>query len=698
MRRTSVKLSIIIVNYNVRDFLEQALISLERALADIEAEIIVVDNASFDGSGQMLIQRFPDVRLIKNEKNVGFSAANNQALRVAKGEYIVLLNPDTVVQEDTFTKLLDFFEQYPDASAATCKILNPDGTFSVDCRHSIPTPSTAFWKLIGLNRVFPKSRIFGRYNLTYLDENEINRVEGISGSFMMIKRAMVEKVGMLDERFFMYCEDIDYCHRINQADGQIYYVPTSQIIHYKGESTKKNNLDYIITFNKSLYLFYRKHYKQKYIYPFEWLILLGVIFRGSMIFFRNLFRQYFPFIMDMVFLNGLMAVSFYIRYEMKGGFELDAFLSEHIIVNGLTSVTYFFASLFFDSLNKYRYSISKIIKANLTTFIIISALTFFFKQFAFSRLVVISTAVTATLLMVFWRLALGYYSRKNSTLFGKEMFLKRTLIVGYDEETEKLVQMLERRPKSGIEISGVVAIEPEHIGKYMNNFEVIGSLDQLPDLLRTSKTNLVIFSTQNLSYERILNTMAAVQNPNIEFKMVPGHLEFMIGKSTIERLDSLPLLEIEYAYGKPFNRFVKRSFDLLLSVLLLVPLLPFYLIGLPLFFRKIQRKTIGHSRDRRREQDITWYPRPGFIRFVLLLLEIFRGRLSFVGAPLDERSGSAMIPFEYKPGITGIVQVNDPSGTDHDARESLSVYYLKNQNIFLDVQILFKALSRFLSK
>ena len=171
----NIVITIVIVNYNVREFLEQALISVKKALTKIPSEIIVVDNASIDGSVMMLKQRFPEIKLIESKRNLGFSAGNNLAIQEAKGDYVVLLNPDTVVQEDTFDKLLDFFKRTPDASAATCKIINPDGSFSVDCRHSIPTPLTAFWKLLGLNRLFPKSRIFGRYNLTYLDENEINQ-------------------------------------------------------------------------------------------------------------------------------------------------------------------------------------------------------------------------------------------------------------------------------------------------------------------------------------------------------------------------------------------------------------------------------------------------------------------------------------------------------------------------------------------
>ncbi|NOX90112.1 MAG: glycosyltransferase, partial [Calditrichaeota bacterium] len=585
-------ISVIIVNFNVREFLEQALDSVRRALKDIPSEVIVVDNASVDGSVQMIRQRFPQVILIENKENVGFSAANNQGLDIARGKFMVLLNPDTVVQEDTFTKLLKFFDKTPDASAATCKILNPDGTFSVDCRHSIPTPLTAFWKVIGLARLFPKSKIFGRYNLTYLDENQCYPVEAISGSFMMIRRETVQKVGKLDEDFFMYCEDIDYCHRINKAGGKIYYVPDSQIVHYKGESTKKNNLDYVITFNHSLYKFYKKHYQQKYVYPFKWLILLGTILRGLFIFIKNNLELYFPVIVDILILNVILFVNFWIRYELKGQFRIEDFFNQYIVINGITTVAYFLSSLFFESLNRDRYSVTKIIKANLVAFTFVSALTFFFNQFAFSRLVVIVSAMGSILLMSLWRIALRAFRRKTTSALSRDYFSKRTVIVGFDEETRQLLQKLQGYVSSSIKILGLVALRNEDIGKSLNKIPVVTSLKNLPEYIRLNRVDLVVFTTHNISFEAILTTMSQVRNPDVEFKMVPGHLEFMIGKSNIERLDSVPLVDIEYAYGKPFNKIVKRIFDFGMAFLLLIVLLPWHLWNLVFGVGKIQNQMI----------------------------------------------------------------------------------------------------------
>ena len=375
------KLSIIIVNYNVQDFLMHTLESIQRAVLNITHEIFVVDNASVDGSVEMIKNRFPNVNLIENQINKGFASANNQAMKVSLGEYIILINPDTVVQEDTFSRLIEFMENHPDAGAATCKILNPDGSFSVDSRHSIPTPMTAFWKQIGFHRLFPKSKIFARYNLTYLDEDEIYPVDAISGSFMFIRRAAFEKVGYLDEDYFMYCEDVDYCYRITRSGWKVYYAPVSDIIHYKGESTKKNNLDYILNFNKSLYLFYKKHFHKKYFSFFSWIILVGIFLRGVFVYLKNFFISHFSYILDLLLINVIILSTFIIRYNLKTGFSIEDFLNEYIVINILATAIFSGVAFSLDLYRRYKFSLIPIFKTNFTTFFILSALTFFLKQF-----------------------------------------------------------------------------------------------------------------------------------------------------------------------------------------------------------------------------------------------------------------------------------------------------------------------------
>ncbi|MHB2149566.1 glycosyltransferase [Calditrichota bacterium LG25] len=687
MKTEEIEISVIIVNFNVREFLEQTLLSVQRALKDISSEVIVVDNASVDDSVQMVRRRFPEVILIENKENVGFSAANNQGLEIARGRFIVLLNPDTIVQEDTFSKLLDFFERTPEASAATCKIINPDGTFSIDCRHSIPTPLTAFWKVTGLSRLFPKSKIFGRYNLTYLDENDTYQVEAISGSFMMMRREIVQKVGKLDEDFFMYCEDIDYCYRINQAGGKIFYVPDSQIIHYKGESTKKYNLDYVITFNKSLYKFYKKHYQKRYVYPFKWLIVLGTILRGIMIFIKNNLELYYPLLIDLGLLNVILFVNFWIRYELRGGFHFNDFFNQYIIINLITTVAFFLSALFFETVKRDRFSVSKIIKATLTTFTFVSALTFFFKQFAFSRFVVVVSAVGSMMVMVLWRILLRAFRRKTTSALSRDYFLKRTIIVGFDSETRKLLEKLQKYVTSSIKILGLAALDRKDVGKSLKKIPVVTTLTDLPEYIRLNRIDLVIFTTHHLSFQEILTTMSRVQRPDIEFKMVPDHLEFMIGKSNVERLDALPLVDIEFGYGKPFNKIIKRLFDLGLALLLLIVLLPFHLWNVLTGAGRIAQKTlIGQGG---KEIPVLTADEKG-LRFTLNLLNILAGKISFVGAPMTSNQQEAPA-FDYKPGLTGIVQINHDKITDDEIRETYEAHYIKNQGLFMDLELLMKA-------
>lgn len=252
-------LSVIIVNYNVKFYLEQCLESVRRASQKLEVETFVVDNFSTDGSVAYLRDRFPEVHFIENRDNVGFSRANNQAIRQSRGRYVLLLNPDTIVAEDTLVRFVTFMDAHPEVGGAGARMLNADGSFAPESRRGLPTPFVAFCKMSGLASLFPKSRLFGRYYMRYLDEREMNEIEIISGAYMMLRRAAIDKVGLLDEDFFMYGEDIDLSYRLLKGGYKNYYLP-AHILHYKGESTAKNSYRYAYTFYQAMRLFFRKHY------------------------------------------------------------------------------------------------------------------------------------------------------------------------------------------------------------------------------------------------------------------------------------------------------------------------------------------------------------------------------------------------------------------------------------------------------
>src|SRR6185369_11480141 len=254
------KLSVIIVNYNVKHFLELCLRSVQKAITGISAEIIVVDNCSADNSIDYLQPKFPAVQFIVNDENLGFAKGCNIGLRSAKGEFVLFLNPDTFVPEDCFQKCISFLESHADAGALGIKMLDGRGKFLKESKRSIPSPMTSLYKLFGLSILFPRSKVFSKYHLGDLSEHENNEVDVLAGAFMMIKKEVLDKTGGFDEIFFMYGEDVDLSYRIQQAGYKNYYFSESNILHFKGESTRKGTMNYVRMFYKAMSIFVRKHY------------------------------------------------------------------------------------------------------------------------------------------------------------------------------------------------------------------------------------------------------------------------------------------------------------------------------------------------------------------------------------------------------------------------------------------------------
>ncbi len=252
-------ISVVIVNYNVKYFLEQCLCSVRAALRGLDAEVWVVDNHSTDGSVAYLQPLFPEVHFIENEENTGFAWANNQAIRASRGEYVLLLNPDTVIGEESIRSLCFFMDEHPEAGGVGVKMLDGYGRFLPESKRSFPSPWVSFCKIFGLSKCFPHSRMFARYSLPYLDADRMHRVEVLAGAFMFLRREALDKVGWLDESFFMYGEDIDLSYRIVQGGYANYYLP-ERILHYKGESAKQDDVRYIKAFYGAMLIFYRKYY------------------------------------------------------------------------------------------------------------------------------------------------------------------------------------------------------------------------------------------------------------------------------------------------------------------------------------------------------------------------------------------------------------------------------------------------------
>jgi N-acetylglucosaminyl-diphospho-decaprenol L-rhamnosyltransferase len=291
-------LGIVIVSYNVRDLLRDCLTSVFESRGDIRFQVCVVDNASLDGSADMVRTEFPAARLIESE-NLGYAAGNNRGLRAfglgqdapsALPRYLLLLNPDTVLPPSALIDMLEFLDQHPQAGVAGPRLVRQDGSLDKACRRSFPTPEIAFYRLSGLARLFPRSRRFGRYNMTFLSPDITTEVDAVVGAFMLIRSEALQEVGLLDERYFMYAEDLDLCYRIKQRGWQVWYNAAVTVLHYKGQSSRQRSTVTNIEFYRAMRRFHTQHFEHHTFFLMNWLIYAGIGLLGGWALLRNWLR------------------------------------------------------------------------------------------------------------------------------------------------------------------------------------------------------------------------------------------------------------------------------------------------------------------------------------------------------------------------------------------------------------------------
>jgi O-antigen biosynthesis protein len=655
-----IDLSIIIVNYNVKEFLLNLLDSISLSIKNISAEIIVVDNASDDGSVEILHERFPHVKLIANKNNVGFGSANNQAMKIASGKYFLLINPDTIVREDTFTKMIEFFENSPKVGIAGCKVLNPDGTLQLACRRSFPGPWTSFTKVTGLSRLFPRSRAFARYNLTYLDENKTYEVDAVSGAFLMIRKDVYEKVGGFDEQFFMYGEDLDLCYRVQKSDYKVFYVHTTEIIHYKGESTKRSSIDETKVFYNAMHLFVRKHFSSSFL--IESILQAAIIFR-KLIAFANVFKlSILSFIIDFIIFSGsvYLAEKIYANQHWTG-FPHFA-LPWIYFVPALVQI---FISAVAGAYRKNSFSILSTFFSLLYGLVILSALTYFFKQFAFSRAVVLITYLLSIGAFVLWRIALKVIFKLGLETDTRK---SRTLIVASETKAEELAAKLKSTFTRLYQVVGLIGITRKNIGSRIGNFKVLGTVENIKKIITDEKIDKVIFSSDDLSFNQMFAVVAECHGENVEFLVAGKESDYLVGKSAITMLDDIPLLKVQYNISSYFNRAFKRSFDLVLSLAILFLVYPFIYL-----FKKFASE------------------KSNFSQFILETPRVFSAKKSFVGPKESSFHGELYVG---KKGLTGFWFIENLSQSDNEEMKKLDIFYAKNQNIWLDLEILGKTISK----
>ncbi|MBI1937122.1 MAG: glycosyltransferase [Ignavibacteriales bacterium] len=654
-------LSIIIVNYNVKEFALNLLASINKALKNISSEIILVDNASDDGSVELIGEKYPDVKIIVNKNNVGFGSANNQALEIAKGKYLLLINPDTIVKEDTFAKMIEFFEANPQAGIAGCKVLNPDGSLQLACRRGFPGPWTSFTKVMGLSTLFPKSRLFAKYNLTYLDENQTYEVDAVSGAFLMMRKSVYEKIGGFDRQFFMYGEDLDLCYRTQQAGWKVYYVNSTEIIHYKGESTKRSSIDETKIFYDAMHLFVRKHFSSSFLV--EVILQTAILFR-RLIAFANVYKLA---LVGIAVDFGIFSVSVYLAEKIYANERWIGFPQFAIPwVYFAPALLQIFISIIGGAYKKITLSVLRCTVSLFAGMIVLAALTYFFKQFAFSRAVVLITYIIAFFSFSLWRILLKVVFKVGLDANTRK---GRTLIVGNEARAGDLASKLKSDLTSLYQVVGIIGLTRKMIGESIGNYKVLGALDNIGKVIAEKKINKVIFSSEGVSFNQMFAVVSECQGMNVEFMVAGNELDYLVGKSSISMLDDIPLLKVQYNISSFVHKKTKQIFDFFFSLILILLLVhPFIYL-----FQKFTSK------------------KSDLIQFILGVPKVLSGEKSFVGPRSSTHIGELYIG---KTGLTGFWFVESINENDTDEMNKLDLFYAKNQNIWLDFEILGRTFSK----
>jgi GT2 family glycosyltransferase len=643
------KLSVIIVNYNVCHFLEQALISVKKAIEGIEAEIFVVDNNSVDGSVEMVREKFEFVTLIDNKENFGFSKANNQAIRLAKGEYILLLNPDTIIEENTFHKCIDFMDRHSDAGALGVKMLDGAGEFLPESKRGLPTPWVAFYKVFGLAALFPKSKKFGGYHLGYLDKDKIHQVPVLSGAYMFMRKSALDKVGVLDETFFMYGEDIDLSYRFIKGGYQNYYFPETRIIHYKGESTKKTSVNYVFIFYKAMIIFAKKHFSQKNAGVFSFLINIAIYIRAFMALAGRFFKMAaLPAADAVTIYTGMFFLKTFWENTYKK--EPGNFPQEYMSWVVPTYILTWLLSVYFNSGYSKKVKPHRIIRGIVVGTILISLLSNFVDQYRYSKAMILLGSVYSMVSMLGIR-SIQNFVRYKTIRLGDSV--KKILVIGKTRESARIIKLLNEN-NFNLEVAGYINPDEE----LQRSEFCLGTTHQLNEIILIHKIDEIVFCSKDIPANYIIECMTRTFNRNVEYKIVAEGSEYIIGSSSKNTKGDFYTLNIQLNIIKEENIRSKRILDVTVGLFLL-PLTPalMWLMSNPL----------------------------GFVRNIF---EVLIGRYSWVGFTQNLQ---IKLP-EIKRGIITPVLEKELKDISRVTRKNF--LYARDYNPYLDLKLIFTSFRR----
>lgn len=638
-------IGIVIVSYNVRHFLENCLQSVEHASkTPLKVEVWVVDNASVDGTPQMVRERFPQVNFISNDKNVGFSTANNQAIRQMSAKYILLLNPDTILEEDTLRKCFDFMEHRPEAGVVGIRMIDGAGKFLPESKRSVPNLWNSFCKLFYLSDLFPKSKRFSGYNLGYLPEMETNKVEVLCGAFMFIRSACLSKVGLLDEAFFMYGEDIDLSYRILLGGYDVWYYPEATIIHYKGESTKKGSFNYIKTFYGAMQIYVDKHYGKSHAGVFAKVIKIAVGIRGVISGLSSLIKSIIHPLLDFcfLFLALLVVKCFWANYYYM---DVDYYKKSptHIVllIYALVWVFTLWFNGYYEYIQTRKKKVISVVTGMLLILIIYSLLPEYLRT---SRAIILLGGMISMplLSMTSWLLQ-GLKADKKIPLEENAI-----AIVASMENAEKLKSVI----LSSVENVKIYFIAPD---ENFNNGYFANSINNLPKIIRKLKISEVIYGSEDVPINVIINSMSII-GAGIAYKIGSAETLKIIGSGDRNSNGELLSLDVKYKLDINYIRRAKRLLDICIS-LFMIPL------------------------------SIIWIFLNGFsLKIFNWIGNVLIGRSTWIGY------GGTVEDFEFLPPLPNAIFPLSALIENASDIKQTNIEYARNYNVFYDLKMTLKKL------
>jgi len=656
--QASLDLSIIIVNWNTKNYLDECLDSIYKTTRGIDFEIFVIDNDSKDGSADMVTKKYPDVILIENKTNEGFAKANNKGIKKSKGEFILLLNPDTHLMGEPLVTLVEFMKRNEDVGVCGCKVLNRDGSLEPACRRGIPTPKAALYRFVGLNKIFSNNPKFAKYNLTHLNPHKVTEVDAVSGSFFLVRREIIEKVGLLDENFFLYGEEIDWCYRIKNCGYKVVYNPNAEIIHYKGGSSSQNRLRAFYEFYRSMFVFHEKHFSPQSTLTVNIFVKAGIILRALSIFFLGVGRVICKMALDLAMLTLSFIVAFIIWHflglsEAEGiiglfkNIHFQSYLQVWFIIAVFMLISYSIFGLYertnFNQTKEELFNLS--FKGTSLGMILIIVLNFMSRKFSEW-----SYPIPRSVFLIWWVLsilAIAAFRILFQSMRKQQKYVGRILL--YGEGVEKLHDYFSELGSLKYHVVGVIGDKEAPPG---GSCPVVGNVENIDKTIDEYHINEIIIHNRKLSNSELVKIISRTSGRELSIRIIPDYTDFITGDIKIARYAGLPSLLIPLK--KPYHWYIsiKRGIDIVFSLALLLATGPFSL--LLAIYRKVARKGMVERRltlmgekgslfQLKLDPLLHWEEGKGvnacilkrsFIFAPQVLYRILKGDLSFIGARL----------------------------------------------------------------